>query len=469
MNKTSLSLLIIDDEESARYGMRKALEKVGYVIHEAGSIETAEHTIERVEPEVIILDVKLGAESGLDFLPSVVSRPSAPLVIMVTAHGSERLAVEAIKKGAYNYLSKPFDLEDLRLQVHNAFETIRLRKENSALRERLAGEEKFGQLIGSSPAMKQVYAVIDKVAQTNASVLILGESGTGKELVAREIHARSDNRQGQFVALNCAAMPDQLVESELFGHEKGSFTGASHRRIGKFEVANHGTLFLDEIGDMNPGTQAKLLRVLEDRVFERVGSNESIFSDVRLISATNKDLEQEIKLQRFREDLYYRLCVVTIQIPPLRERKDDLLGLSQKFCSTYSLLYKKDVLRLSPDAVQVLLEYTWPGNVRQLKNSIERGVVLAEGQELTVNVLPAEITGKFKKEKENLQSDSAGSLLDLEFQEAKKEFERRYIKQCLERTSGNITQAAAMLGMHRQSLQHKLKELKIAKKFLLED
>jgi DNA-binding NtrC family response regulator len=258
----SLSLLIVDDEEAARYGMRKALEKVGYVIHEADSLATAEKSINQFAPDLVLLDVKIGAESGLDFLPTIIAHPVAPLVIIVTAHGSERMAVEAIKKGAYNYLAKPFDLDDLRLQVHNAFETIRLRKENSTLKEKLTGEEKFGQFIGSSKAMKYVYSLIEKVAQTGASVLILGESGTGKELVAREIHNRSDNRFGPFVALNCAALPESLVESELFGHEKGAFTGANNRRIGKFEAAHHGTLFLDEIGEMSLITQSKLLRLL---------------------------------------------------------------------------------------------------------------------------------------------------------------------------------------------------------------
>ena len=259
------------------------------------------------------------------------------------------------------------------------------------------------------------------------------------------------------------------MESELFGHEKGAFTGANNRRIGKFEAAHHGTLFLDEIGEMSLITQAKLLRVIEEKKFERLGSNESIQTDARLISATNKDLDQEVEKQHFRKDLYYRLSVVTIEIPPLRERKEDILTLAQNFCSAYSLLYKKDVIRVSPDVVKVLLEYQWPGNVRQLKNCIERGVVLADGQEITVKALPSEIVDKYKKEKENKPESNVSSLFTLEFQEAKREFERRYIKQCLERTSGNITQAAVLLGMHRQSLQHKLKELKIAKKFLLDD
>lgn len=464
----NLSLLIIDDEEAARYGMRKALEKKGYLIHEADNVQTAEYLISRFLPDVVILDVKLGSESGMDLLPKIVSKLNAPLVIVVTAHGSERLAVEAIKKGAYNYLSKPFDLDDLRLQIHNAFETVRLRKENSLLKEKLAEEETFGNLIGSSKAIKYVYSLIDKVAQTNANVLLLGESGTGKELVAKEIHNRSENSKGQFVAINCAAMPEQLIESELFGHEKGAFTGASNRRIGKFEVANQGTLFLDEIAEMSLVTQAKLLRVLDEKVFERLGSNEKISTNARLISATNKDLEQEIIKHHFREDLYYRLCVFTIKIPPLRERKSDILSLANKFCSIYSLLYKKNILRISPDAAKVLLEYSWPGNVRQLKNYIERAVILEESQELTLSVFSEELRDNFLKNKK-IHIYEESYMFDLEFQEAKKEFERMYIKQCLEKTSNNITQAASKLGMHRQSLQHKLRELKLTKKYIIDE
>ncbi|HWP42646.1 MAG TPA: sigma-54 dependent transcriptional regulator, partial [Blastocatellia bacterium] len=377
-----------------------------------------------------------------------------------------------IKSGAYDYLSKPFDVDELRILVRNAVEAYRLRSENERLRHELAGTETFGQLIGSSPAMARVYSLIEKVAQTDANVLITGESGTGKEMVAREIHSRSRASAGPFVALNCAAMPEELIESELFGHEKGAFTGAAAKRVGKFEAANNGTLFLDEIGDMSLATQAKVLRVLEDKSFQRLGSNETVSTDARIISATNKDLEKEVEAQRFRGDLFYRLCVVAIHLPPLRDRRSDIPALAQAFCNRYALAYRRSPMTISKPALKVLLEYDWPGNVRQLRNFIERAVVLAEGDEITLDGLPEEITRKQQEDKAIARSDDAEDQdsinipLSLGFKDAKREFERRFIERCLDSTSGNITQAASMLGMHRQSLQHKIKELGLTKRFI---
>jgi DNA-binding NtrC family response regulator len=462
-------VLIVDDESAARYGMRRALEKEGHSIFEADSIESAEDVVERHNPNVVLLDVNLGSESGLDYLPKLVARPSAPLVIIVTAHGSERMAVDAIKQGAYDYLAKPFDVDDLRILVRNAVGVSKLRAENEKLRKELIGVETFGQLIGSSTEMQRVYSLIEKVAQTDASVLITGESGTGKEMVAREIHARSRASSGPFVALNCAAMPEELIESELFGHEKGAFTGATGKRIGKFEAAHKGTLFLDEIGDMSLATQAKVLRVLEEKRFTRLGSNESIASDVRIVSATNKDLERAVEQERFRADLYYRLCVVSVALPPLRERKSDLPALAQVFCDRYSVAYKQTPLKISKSALKALLEYDWPGNVRQLRNYIERAVIMSENEEITLDALPKEMLAKCPTNNApTLEGESINIPLSLDFKEAKKEFERKYIEKCLDQTSGNITQAATMLGMHRQSLQHKIKELGLTKKFTSE-
>ena len=463
------TILIVDDEPAARYGMKRALEKEGYRILEAESIATAERFVESASPSVVLLDVKLASESGLDYLPTLAARKDSPAVIIVTAHGSERMAVDAIKNGAYDYLAKPFEVDDLRVLVRNAVQSHVLRVENERLRSELSGTGTFGQLIGSSPAMTRVYSLIEKVAQTEVNVLITGESGTGKEVVAREIHARSV-KTGDFIAMNCAAMPEELIESELFGHEKGAFTGAAGKRIGKFEAANKGTLFLDEIGDMSLSTQAKVLRILEDKKFQRLGSNETLSSDARIISATNKNLEREVELKNFREDLYYRLCVVNIDIPPLRERKSDIPALAQVFCNRFSLAYRRDALTIAKAALKALLEYDWPGNVRQLRNCIERSVVLAETDEITLDVLPQEILGKYPQ-KESLvsESDLIEVSASLDFKDAKKEFERKYIEKCLDQTSGNITQAAAMLGIHRQSLQHKIKELGLTKKFILND
>jgi DNA-binding NtrC family response regulator len=464
------TVLIVDDEPAARHGMRRALEKEGYRILEADNIRAADQALESNSPAVVLLDVKLTSESGLDYLPSLVDRSSAPLVIIVTAHRSERTAVEAIKKGAYDYLGKPFDVNELRILVGNACETFRLRAENERLRQERAGIGTFGSLIGSSPQMKRVYSLIDKVAQTDVSVLISGESGTGKELVAREIHSRSTERPGPFVAVNCAAMPEQLIESELFGHEKGAFTGASARRIGKFELADRGTLFLDEIGDMSLSTQAKILRVLEERSFERLGSNQTHTSDVRVVSATNKNLVQAAEQNQFRADLYYRLSVVVIPLPALRNRPSDIPSLAQTFCERFSTAYRKKAATLSSTSVEVLLEYDWPGNVRELRNCIERAVVLSDKEEITLNAIQELQTSNMPSNRvlgdpSSITKPSKARTL----REARKDFEREYVEDCLNQAGGNITQAAALLGMHRQSLQHKIRELGLTKKFTISD
>src|SRR3954453_9343069 len=319
--------MIVDDEEAARYGMRRALTTFGYNISEAGSAEAARALLKQHEPDLLLLDVNLPGLSGLDFLRELKSsNGNAPLVIIVTAHGSERMAVEAVKAGAHDYLSKPFELDDLRLVIKNAAETISLRRENFSLRKRIEIERSArGALIGNSEGMKRVRSMIEKVAETDATVLVRGESGTGKELVAREIHERNSARgTAAFVAVNCAALPSELIESELFGHEKGAFTGAAARREGKFEQADGGTLFLDESGEMSANVQAKLLRALEERRIERLGANESIPVDVRIVSATHRPLEQEITNGNFRADLFYRLRGGRVAIAPRRERREDI-------------------------------------------------------------------------------------------------------------------------------------------------
>src|SRR6266436_2531990 len=399
MEKSDLRLLVVDDEEAARYGIRRALEAFGDEIAEAESAEAARALMCDRKFDLLLLDVNLSGISGLEFLKELQSggeggKSESPLVIIITAHGSERLAVQAVKSGAYDYISKPFELDDLRLVVKNAFETIRLRRENSSLRRRIEIEtSQRGALLGNSDAMNSVRAMIEKVADTDATVLVRGESGTGKELVARELHDRSSTRSsGAFVAVNCAALPTELIESELFGHEKGAFTGAAARRQGKFEQANGGTLFLDEIGDMSSNVQAKLLRALEERCIERLGSNDSIPVDVRIISATHRPLEQDIGAGTFRADLFYRLRVVTIEIPPLRERREDIPMLAEKFVAAAVERYELPARAIAQGTLRRLLEYDWPGNVRELKNAVERAVIVAEGEELTANDLPDEIT-----------------------------------------------------------------------------
>ena len=464
--------MIVDDEEAARYGMRRALSTFGYNITEAGSAEAARALIKQQQPDLLLLDVNLPGMSGLEYLRELKSENgNGPLVIIVTAHGSERLAVEAVKTGAYDYLSKPFELEDLRLVVKNAAETVQLRRENFSLRRRIEVERsQRGALIGNSEAMQRVRGMIEKVAETDATVLVRGESGTGKELVAREIHERNSvRRNGSFVAVNCAALPSELIESELFGHEKGAFTGAAAKREGKFEQADGGTLFLDEIGDMSSNVQAKLLRALEERRIERLGGNESIPVDVRIVSATHRPLEQEIANGHFRADLFYRLRVVTIDIAPLRERREDIPMLADTFLRLAGERYELPQRSLSQGALKRLVEYNWPGNVRELKNTIDRAVIMAEGDEISVRDLPDEITAGIPtsvQAEEDGDSDGLRVPFTADFREDRREFERRYITRCLEYTQGNVTRAAEILDMHRQSLQHKLRQLGLGRRYV---
>ena len=464
--------MIVDDEEAARYGIRRALTTLGYNITEAGSAEAARALLKQSEPDLLLLDVNLPGMSGLDFLREIKSSNSnGPLVIIITAHGSERMAVEAVKAGAYDYLSKPFELDDLRLVVKNAAETVQLRRENYSLRRRIEVERsQRGALIGNSDAMQKVRSMIDKVAETDATVLVRGESGTGKELVARELHERNSvRRNASFVAVNCAALPSELIESELFGHEKGAFTGAAARREGKFEQAHGGTLFLDEIGDMSSNVQAKLLRALEERRIERLGANESIPVDVRIVSATHRPLEQEITNGNFRADLFYRLRVVTVDIAPLRERREDIPLLVETFLRLAAERYELPQRALSQGALKRLVEYNWPGNVRELKNTIDRAVIMAEGDEVTPKDLPDEITaGMSMGSMVEGESETDGLRIPFtaDFREDRREFERRYITRCLEHTQGNVTRAAEILDMHRQSLQHKLRQLGLGRRYV---
>src|SRR5213080_1914330 len=413
MELKSRRLLIVDDEEAARYGMRRALETFGCDIAEAESAETARACMHERRFDLVLLDVNLPGLSGLEFLKEIQEqsepqKTEAPLVVIVTAHGSERLAVKAVKGGAYDYISKPFELDYLRLVVKNAFENIQLRRENLSLRRRIEIEtSQRGALLGNSAAMQKVRAMIEKVADTDATVLVRGESGTGKELVARELHDRSTTRNsGAFVAVNCAALPTELIESELFGHEKGAFTGAAARRKGKFEQANGSTLFLDEIGDMSANVQAKLLRALEERRIERLGGDESIPVDVRVVSATHRALEEEITQGNFRADLFYRLRVVTIDIAPLRERREDIPMLVETFARQVAERHGLPERMVARDALKKLMEYDWPGNVRELRNAIERAAIMSEGDELN-----AIDVGYETKQKNDASASANGNLL----------------------------------------------------------
>ena len=448
--------MIVDDEEAARYGMRRALTTFGYNITEAGSAEAARALLKQNEPDLLLLDVNLPGMSGLDFLREIKSsNGNGPLVIIVTAHGSERMAVEAVKAGAHDYLSKPFELDDLRLVIKNAAETVQLRRENYSLRRRIEVERsQRGALIGNSDAMQKVRATIEKVAETDATVLVRGESGTGKELVARELHERNSARHnGAFVAVNCAALPSELIESELFGHEKGAFTGAIAQKIGRLELADQGTLFLDEVGDIPFEIQPKLLRALQEREFERLGSTRTKKVNVRLVAATNRNLEKMIEDREFRSDLYYRLNVFPIRIPPLRERPGDIPLLVRYFAEKFARQMQKSIDSVPASSMAKLQAWHWPGNVRELENLIERSVILSTGSALQVT-LP------------ELERASAKVVVTAPASDTLESNDRELIIKVLRETRGILAGpngAATRLGLKRTTLQYKMKKLGITR------
>jgi DNA-binding NtrC family response regulator len=447
-------ILIIDDEKAARFGMKMALEKDGYKVIESTDGISASEVIKMKKPALVFLDINMPKVNGIQVLEEINQLENPPMIVIVTAYGSERVAVDAMKKGAYDYIAKPYEIDELRLIARHAFEKLSLEEENARLRSEIDRLESMGAMLGKSREMKDVYNKIEKVGPTDVTVLIQGESGSGKELVAKEIHKKSSRKANPMIVMNCAALPETLIESELFGHEKGAFTGATERRLGKFELADKGTIFLDEIGDMSPNTQSKVLRVLQEQSFERLGGTETLRVDVRLISATHKDLLKEIKEGNFREDLYYRLRVVEILLPPLRNRREDIIILAEKFIQYFSEKHRKNVKSISSEAVKIFIKYYWPGNVRELQNMIESAVVMANAETLGVDDFPEEIKN----------SNSYNNLdYNLPFRDAKKiaveAFERDFVSRKLEENSGNISKTAEALGMHRQSLQQKIKEL----------
>ena len=455
-------ILIVDDEEAARYGIRRALEGRTSRIFEAASAKAARSLIQEHQPQVMLVDINMPEEDGISLVKSLAELPIRPLAIMITAYSTAKVAVDAMKAGAYDYLTKPFEIDELRLVVNRALEKVDLELENRDLRKQIAAEGQFGRLLGKSSLMQQLFATADQVAAADVTVLIYGESGTGKELLAREMHDRSPRRKAAFVAVNCAALPDTLIESELFGHERGAFTGASEQRKGKFELAHGGTLFLDEIGDMNPLTQAKVLRAIEERRIERLGGSASIACDVRLISATHKDLSAEVEAGRFRQDLFYRLKVVTLDIPALRQHREDLPLLIQSFVSMFAARHKKPDLTVSPQALERLSEHVWPGNVRELRNVIEGCVVLNRSGTIQAADLPVEVRLPARAGVSQVGAAAgAGSLLELPYKEAKRKFEVDYIAARLQENNGNVSRTAVQIGLHRQSLQQKLRELGI--------
>lgn len=455
-------LLIVDDEPASRYGIRKALTPFKFQVQEASDGKQAIEKVRQLNPDLMILDVNLPGMDGLSVLSEVKTQEQPPVTIVITAYGSEKVAVEAMKRGAYDYISKPYEIEELRLVVSRAMESLQLKEENQALRRELEKRATagYGKILGQSSAMRKVFDLIDKVSQSDITVLIQGESGTGKELVAREIHRRSTRHNKPFITMNCAALPENLIESELFGHEKGAFTGAVKQRKGKFELANEGSIFLDEIGDMSLNTQSKVLRVLQEKKFERLGGSETLEVDARIVSATHRDLLSEIEKGNFRQDLYYRLKVIDIMIPPLRDRREDIPLLVDYYFREFSTRHNKKIEGIEPSALKQMLEFHWPGNVRQLVNILERAVVLASGPVLKKEDLPEDLNLKA-----SFNENFLDELMHLPFKQAKERitmhFMREYLARKLRENEGNISHTAAELGIHRQSLQSMMRRLGI--------
>jgi two-component system response regulator PilR (NtrC family) len=444
-------VLVVDDEAGMRDFLSILLRKEGYGVSVADCAEKAIDLASRGEFDLVISDISMPGLSGIEVLRQArAATPDIP-VILITAYASTESAVEALKLGAYDYITKPFDVEELKTVVRNALEKRRLETENRILKRELRQKGRLDDLVGDSPRMKEVMALIDRIAATHSTVLICGESGTGKELAARAIHARSPRHDRPFVSINCGAMPDELLESELFGHARGSFTGAVTAKKGLFEVADGGTLFLDEIGDTTPAMQVKLLRVLQERRIRRVGGTEESEVNVRVLAATNQDLEQMVRERRFREDLYYRINVIQIKMPPLREKREDIAGLAGHFLHKYGGLMSKRIAALDPEALRQLQEHDWPGNVRELENVIERAVALAQGDTVTVAELSRNLGGSPRPARE-MPAELGDEGIDLE-----RELEtlrEHFMHLALERAHGIQTRAAELLGMSFRSFRY---------------
>ena len=442
------TLLIVDDEKTTREGLRAALED-RYDVYLAEDAKAAMTLLEQEHFDVLLTDFRLPNEDGMKLIARAKSLPKPPVCILMTAYGSEELAVEAMKHGADDYIAKGrLQIDELEMRIARALRQQNLESENVSLRQQL--DSKFGMenIVGQSPAMQEVFDVVRQVAPTRATVLLEGESGTGKELIAKAIHHLSPRAKQPMVSVHCAALAPSLLESELFGHEKGAFTGAHERRIGRFEQAQGGTLFLDEIGEIDASLQVKLLRFLGERTFERVGSNKTLTADVRLIAATNKNLEELVKAGTFREDLFFRLRVVEIVLPPLRDRKADVPLLAQNFLREFATENNKPVTEFTADTMDALMNYAWPGNVRELRTAIEHAVVLSRGEKISARDLPASVRGPAG----SVDPQRILSRNDLTVEEA----EKQLIIRALKENGGNRTLAAKKIGMSRRTLHRKL-------------
>jgi len=443
-----INLLVVEDDPLMREFVYQTLSRGQYILETASKGIEAQSKLDERAYHLIILDIKLPDLSGLELLSHIKKLSPAPEVVMMTAYATIEGAVEAMRMGAANYLRKPFSAQELEAAVKNALDLQKLKEENKRLRGQLDLQSGYGMMVGKDKKMQEVYRLIDLVAQSHSTVLIQGETGTGKELVARAIHQISSRQEEPFISINCAAVPDNLLESELFGHEKGAFTGAISRRKGKFELADGGTILLDEIGEMSLRLQAKLLRVLQEFEFYRIGGSNTIRVDVRVIATTNQDLKQAIKEGRFREDLFFRLNVVKINLPPLREKRNDIPLLANYFLRKYRELYHKDMSIISREAMEMLLKYDWPGNVRELENQMERAVVLNSTSEVKPNHLNLQYDLHFS------ERTSFSGMVGLSL----REMEKNLLLKTLESEGGNRTRAAQVLGITVRTLRNKLKE-----------
>ena len=455
--KHASQILLIDDEPHNREALSLLLGNTGYRLETAASGEEALEILEKHSFEVVITDLFLPGASGIDILKSVKEHSPYTNVILITGNASAESAVEAMKEGAFDYITKPFNFEKLKIQVAKAVEKSRLVAENLYLRQQLRGKYKFDQIIGHSLAMQQVFARMERVLNTDSTILILGESGTGKELVAKAIHFNGSRKDKPFVAINCGAIPAELLESELFGHVRGAFTGAVAEKPGKFEVANNGTIFLDEIGTMPMHLQMKLLRVLQEQELERVGSSRKIKLNVRVISATNANIEDDVKRGKFREDLYYRLNVIPIVLPPLRERCEDVPLLARYFLQKTCRELNRPLMSLSPEAMQALENYAWPGNVREMENVIERSVTLTDGESIERQDLPPDIAGAHPADGGPALPRVGESGVDMPAIIA--QIESGMIGEAMALADGVKARAAALLGINRTTLVEKIKRL----------
>jgi len=438
-------ILVVDDDNLIKDFLKESLSRLNHQVDLASSGDEALDKIKRTEYDIILSDIRMPKMSGMELLKATRKFSPYAKIMLMTAYGTIENAVEAMKLGAFDYIQKPFSVDDIEIKIRKALDYKKLEWENRLLKSEISGKYKFENIVGKSPQMKKIFELVEVVANSRSSVLLTGESGTGKELIAKAIHYNSPRKDGPFVKINCAALPEGLMESELFGHEKGAFTGAIRLTHGRFELADEGTLLLDEISEIPLSLQAKLLRVLQEKEFERVGSGQPIQVDVRIISTTNQNLKERIEKGKFREDLFYRLNVIPIHIPPLREKKEDIIPLAEHFLRKYNLENNRFIKGISEQVFEMFMEYFWPGNIRELENFIERAVVTAKGKVLVPDDFPKEIF--FKKELNKL---GVGNTLE--------EVEKSLILNTLEACAGNKTKAAEILRISTRTLRNKLSE-----------